>query len=208
MEKLNAQLKDQALETLKGKWGESALTTLIYVVISGALNGLLSLIPFVGSIVSTILLVPFAYGITVYFLKHYRGEEKTYSTIFCGYSDFKRIFTTLFLVNIYTMLWTLLLIVPGIIKGFSYMMTPFILADNPEMKNNEAIEKSMAMMDGNKMKLFLLMLGFIGWVLLCFLTLGIGFFFLAPYMQLSMTAFYEELKAEQPDATLPQASVA
>ena len=65
------------------------------------------------------------------------------------------------------------------------------------MKNNAAIEKSMVMMDGNKMKLFMLDLSFIGWAILCLFTFGIGFFFLQPYMQASHAAFYEDLKAQQ-----------
>mgnify|MGYP002591125050 FL=1 len=76
-------------------------------------------------------------------------------------------------------------------------MTSFILKDEPEMKNNAAIEKSMAMMEGNKMKLFMLDLSFIGWAILCLFTFGIGFFFLQPYMQASHAAFYEDLKAQQ-----------
>ena len=65
------------------------------------------------------------------------------------------------------------------------------------MANNGAIEKSMAMMEGNKMKLFLLDLSFIGWAILCLFTLGIGYFFLQPYMQAAHAAFYEDLKAQQ-----------
>jgi uncharacterized membrane protein len=97
---------------------------------------------------------------------------------------------------IYLILWTLLLIIPGIIKSYSYAMTEFILKDNPEMKNNAAIEKSMAMMQGKKMKLFLLDLSFIGWIILAILTLGLGFVLLVPYMYTARAAFYEDLKAE------------
>ena len=87
-----------------------------------------------------------------------------------------------------------MLIIPGVIKAYSYAMTDFILKDKPEMKNNAAIEKSMAMMDGYKMKLFLLDLSFIGWFILCLFTFGIGFFFLQPYIQVAHAAFYENLK--------------
>ena len=85
----------------------------------------------------------------------------------------------------------------GIIKSYSYAMTSFILKDEPEMKNNAAIEKSMAMMEGNKMKLFMLDLSFIGWAILCIFTLGIGLLFLQPYVAISRAAFYEDLKAQQ-----------
>jgi hypothetical protein len=101
------------------------------------------------------------------------------------------------LQTVYTVLWSLLLVIPGIIKSYSYAMTSFILKDEPEMKNNAAIEKSMAMMEGNKMKLFMLDLSFIGWAILCIFTFGIGFLFLQPYVAISRAAFYEDLKAQQ-----------
>ena len=100
------------------------------------------------------------------------------------------------LVVIYEFLWTLLLIIPGIIKYYSYAMTKFILLDEPELKYDAAIEKSMEMMKGKKFKLFLLDLSFIGWALLCILTLGIGLVLLVPYMYTARAAFYEDLKAE------------
>lgn len=87
--------------------------------------------------------------------------------------------------------------IPGIIKHYSYAMTDYILKDESELCNNAAIERSMAMMEGNKMKLFLLDLSFIGWAILCLFTFGIGFFVLQPYMQVSHAAFYEDLKAQQ-----------
>jgi uncharacterized membrane protein len=75
-------------------------------------------------------------------------------------------------------------------------MTSFILRDNPEMKNNEAIELSMKMMDGHKADYFWLQLTFVGWGILCFFTFGIGYFWLIPYMQASVAQFYEEVKAD------------
>jgi uncharacterized membrane protein len=99
-------------------------------------------------------------------------------------------------MQVYTLLWTLLFIIPGIIKSLSYAMTPFVLRDNPEMKNNEAIELSMKMMDGHKGDLFWLYLTFIGWGILCIFTFGIGYFWFAPYVQASTAQFYEEVKAD------------
>ncbi|MBP8089023.1 MAG: DUF975 family protein, partial [Phocaeicola sp.] len=96
----------------------------------------------------------------------------------------------------YTFLLTLLLVIPGIMKSYSYAMTLFILKDYPELQYDAAIEKSMAMMSGHKMKMFLLDLSFIGWAILCCFTLGIGFLFLAPYVEASHAAFYEDLKKE------------
>lgn len=90
----------------------------------------------------------------------------------------------------------LLFIIPGIVKSFSYAMTPYILEENPELSANEAIDRSRAMMKGHKFDLFWLYLSFIGWILLSILTLGIGLLWLAPYMQTATAAFYEDVKAD------------
>ena len=128
----------------------------------------------------------------------FRGaEEVDLGVLFAGFQEYSRILTTKLLQAVYTFLWSLLLLIPGIIKHYSYAMTDYILKDESELCNNAAIERSMAMMEGNKMKLFLLDLSFIGWAILCLFTFGIGFFVLQPYMQVSHAAFYEDLKAQQ-----------
>lgn len=93
-------------------------------------------------------------------------------------------------------LWTLLLIIPGIIKKYSYSMTPYILHEYPELGASEAIHRSRMMMRGHKFDLFWLQLSFIGWFFLCLLTAGIGFLWLVPYYQTAKAAFYEEVKSE------------
>ena len=102
----------------------------------------------------------------------------------------------MFLMGLFTALWTLLFIIPGIVKMFSYAMTPFILEENPDLTANEAIDRSRAMMKGHKFDLFWLLLSFIGWGILCAFTLGIGTLWLLPYMQTSIAAFYEDVKAD------------
>ena len=100
------------------------------------------------------------------------------------------------LMAIFTFLWSLLFIIPGIVKMFSYAMTPFILEENPYLTANEAIDRSRAMMKGHKFDLFWLLLSFIGWAILCVFTLGIGTLWLTPYMQTSIASFYEDVKAD------------
>ena len=102
----------------------------------------------------------------------------------------------MFLMNVFIFLWMLLLIIPGIVKIFSYSMTPFILEEHPELSANEAIDHSRAMMKGHKFDLFWLILSFIGWMILCLFTLGIGYLWLIPYMQTSIADFYEDVKAD------------
>lgn len=135
-------------------------------------------------------------GFVVIFLKNLRGEGLEVGKMFDGFQDYGRILGTMLLIAVYTFLWTLLLVIPGIIKSYSYRMTIYVLNDQPELSFNGAIEKSMDMMKGHKMKLFLLDLSFIGWALLSIITLGIGVLWLYPYMLSASAAFYEDLKKE------------
>ena len=143
-----------------------------------------------------LFVIPLSWGYGVLWLALARNENVDYGMLFDGFKDYLRIFLTLLLVQIYTILWMLLLIIPGLVKCYSYSMTSFILKDNPEMKYDAAINESMRMMQGHKMKLFLLDLSFIGWFFLSILTLGIGLLFLQPYMSTAHAHFYEDLKTE------------
>ena len=189
MLKQNSELRAEARVALTDKWVMGAVTTLVF----GAVSGAASYIPVVGSI---LVALPMMYGYAIVMLSVMRGGEMNIGGLFDGFNDFGRIVGTKLLQAIYTFLWMLLLVIPGIIKSYSYAMTDFILKDEPLLANNAAIEKSMAMMDGNKMKLFLLDLSFIGWAILCLFTFGIGFLFLQPYVQSAHAAFYEDLKAQ------------
>lgn len=196
MLKLNSELRAVSRTTLSGYWMMAALATLVYLLIAGGVSS----IPVAGSVLAIIITYPLAYGFAILFLDLFReGKPIDIGKLFDGFKDFGRVWVTLILVAIYTILWTCLLIIPGIVKSYSYALTPFILKDEPELKYNAAIEKSMRMMDGYKMKLFLLDLSFIGWMILSVLTLGIGLLFLQPYMNTARAAFYEDLKAELSD---------
>lgn len=189
MLKENFELRAEARMALTDKWVMAAVATLVM----GAVSGAASYIPVAGTI---LVALPVMYGYAIVMLNVFRGDEVNIGGLFDGFSDFGRIVGTKLLQAIYTFLWTLLLVVPGIVKSYSYAMTDYILKDYPELSNNAAIEKSMAMMDGYKMKLFLLDLSFIGWAILCIFTFGIGLLFLQPYIQAAHAAFYEDLKAQ------------
>lgn len=195
----NQGYKNRALANLDKAWAPAAIATLIFYVVTLAITYSIEFgIGSEYSLLATLITLPLSYGILVLFLDFARGEKIENSKLFDGYKyGFQRIFTTGLLQLIYTVLWYLLLIIPGIIKSYSYSMTYYILKDNPELKNNAAIEKSMQMMDGHKMDLFLLHLSFIGWAILCLLTAGIGFIFLIPYMYTAQAHFYEDLKRNQ-----------
>ena len=207
MMKSNSEMRQAARVALKHRWSTGALMTLVYVFVYYALS--FALLYGVsrewGSLVAILLLLPLVWAYQVAFLEIKRGKWIEVSYIFEGFKDAKRIYSTSLLQFVYITLWALLFLIPGIIKNYSYAMTPYILKDDPAIANNRAIEKSMAMMQGHKMQLFLLDLSFIGWGILCILTLGMGIFWLAPYMWTSHAVFYEELKqkgVEQPNATL------
>lgn len=182
-----------ARENLKGHWTEAALLIFVYVLIVGSLSS----IPLVGSGIS-LLFIPMGWGVTCAFLAMKRGEDDpmNISCLIVGYKDFVRIFLTLLLQGVYVFLWSLLLVIPGIIKSLSYAMTSYVLRDYPELRYNGAIEMSMAMMQGHKWELFYLYLTFIGWGILCVFTLGIGLFWLEPYVETSVANFYEEVKED------------
>ncbi|MBQ9363617.1 MAG: DUF975 family protein [Bacteroidaceae bacterium] len=200
-----SELKNQAIESLNGKWSNAAIITLIYMLIAGSFSvtshfsehynenySLAITIP------SLLILIPLAWGFCVYFLRIARKENPTFSNLFDGFKDYVRVLLTGLLSSLYIFLWCLLLIIPGIIKTYSYALTYYILKDEPELRYNSAIERSMKMMDGHKMELFLLDLSFIGWYLLCIPTLGLAFFLVYPYHYTTRAHFYEALKqAEQ-----------
>lgn len=128
-----------------------------------------------------------------------REKQASIGNIFIWFSEGKRFlksFLLYLLVNLYLFLWTLLFIIPGIIKSFSYAMTYFIINDHPEYSLNQAITESRRMMDGHKMEYFILCLSFIGWFILSCITLGIGFLWLIPYFYTTSAAFYEEIAEE------------
>ena len=193
--------KNRALSALENKWGNFVAITFVYGLIIGITQVLSgdkdspAILHLIG-LVLFILALPLTWGYQTLFLGAVRGGEATAKDLFEGYNKelFSRVLTTTLLYYVYVFLWSMLLLIPGCIKAYSYAMTPFILKDNPEMKNNAAIEESMRMMDGHKLELFLLDLSFIGWAILSILTCCIGFLWLVPYMNMARVNFYEDLK--------------
>lgn len=134
-----------------------------------------------------------AYGLIVFLLKFVRGQRAGVSEVLPQGGQIWTVLGAGILQAVYTYLWTLLFVVPGIIAMFSYSMTLFVIADNPGIGANEAIARSKAMMRGYKWKLFCMFLVFYLWGILCVLTLGIGYIWLVPYMCVCMAQFYEDL---------------
>ena len=187
----NVVLMQMARESLVGKWGLAIGTFVLYSLIAGSIQS----IPIVGVITSLIISGPFEIGIAFFSLSISRNQDAKLEQIFQGFKNFGTALGAYVLSSLFIFLWTLLLIIPGIIAAISYSMTFYILADDNSIGAMDAMDKSKKMMDGYKWKSFCLGLRFFGWSLLCILTLGIGFLWLMPYAQVSMAKFYDDVKA-------------
>lgn len=208
----NSALRASARASLKGKWANYVVFTLILFILTYAI---LPVILYLHSIKSLVLseivqivwslaLIPLAYGFEVCFMaKDENTPAPKAGVLFAYYNQSGRIIGTLLLMGIYIIGWTLLLVIPGIIKTCSYAMTPYILKDNPELSYDAAISRSSAMMKGHKMQYFLLNLSFIGWAFLCIFTFGIGLLFLLPYIYMSLAKFYESVRQEYAQGRAP-----
>lgn len=141
-------------------------------------------------------------GYCKFLLKQHNGLDPQFNDLFSEFDRFGNGFAQRFLRNLYSSLWALLFIIPGIIASYRYAMTPYIMAENPNLTASEAISRSKEMMDGHKADLFVLHLTFIGWDILAALTLNIGYLWLNPYKNAAEAVFYRELKAQQQEPTL------
>ena len=215
--KTNQELKNSALAALKGNWAPAVLGAIFFtfatclITSPGYCSNMAAFdMPFFNSInpkllkifsnssflLNFFLLYPLSLGYSVAHKELLQNGDAaiTRNTVRLAFSDYVRNAVSILLVYLSTLLWTLLFIVPGIIKGLAYSLTPFIVKDNPQLSPNQAINLSMKMMKGHKFDLFYLYLSFIGWILLAMLTLGIGLLWVIPYMQTSMAAFYLDVK--------------
>lgn len=189
----NRILMSRAREALKGNWGIAAGAALLVVVISSIAQA----IPKIGLVLSLIISGPVSIGLYIFSFTIARYQKAKIEQIFEGFESFKNGVIAYLLMFVFTILWTLLLIIPGIIAAYSYSLTFLILAEDKSIEPLAAITKSKEMMQGNKWKLAFLQFRFIGWALLCILTLGIGFFWFIPYMTVSMVEFYNDIKASE-----------
>ena len=140
---------------------------------------------------------PIRYSLSRAYLSLIEGKRVKFSMFATGYTEaWGKSILLSFLIWIFTLLWSLLFIIPGIIKAYSYRMAFFILADNPELSAGEALQKSKEMMKGHKLDLFILDLSFIWWSLLVAITFGVALIYVAPYVGATQANFYESLKED------------
>lgn len=196
-----AELKEKAKKSLQGKYGQAIIMNIIFGLLTsvfGAVtlskestNVVLQLVVSLAAVVVTALLT---LGSTSFYMKVARNEEVTYKELFSKTSLWLIYIGVTLVSTIFIGLWTLLLIIPGIIASYSYSMINYIMVDNPNIGVLECIKRSKEMMNGHKWELFVLRLSFIGWIFLGIFTLGILYFWLIPYMNVTMANFYDSVK--------------
>ncbi len=204
--KIYSEIRQSAYNALTANWKPAVLATLIlacvYIVIygigyCGGQNGSATL-SFITFVLNICIFVPLLFIFKIAMLGFYNGyaDDTVKNMLDTFKTKYSRYLVLSLLIAVYTFLWGLLLIIPGIIKSYAYAMTPYIAAENPELGAEECINRSMKMMYGHKWELFVLDLTFIGWYLLIIVTCGIASLFVAPYTELARVEFYKELKSE------------
>ena len=190
------ELKASAKIQIKGKIGILFAMFFIMIVIMIGVSSASSFVPVLGSIANYLVNAAFALGGAWVFLRIAKGKEVSVGNIFYGFEDLWAAIKAQFFMGLFILLWSLLLIIPGIIKAYAYSMTFYILAENKGMPVLEAITLSRKMMDGHKMDLFLLFLSFIGWFILVLITFGIAGIWVYPYFYATITNFYLSVKED------------
>ena len=160
---------------------------------------LVALVVFVIAMAITLVLQAFIFnpldvGMKRFFFKNLNGNANVKEVAFAYDNNYKNVAKTLFFRDLYITLWTLLFIIPGIVKSYEYRMMPYLLAENPAMPKEQAFAISKQMMDGQKWDVFVLDLSFLGWNILSIFTMGIlSIFYVTPYINMTNAALYESL---------------
>lgn len=176
------ETRKKAWAALNNQWGNALLCFLLYAILIGAAT---------FTIIGALLCGgPLTFGFQSFGLDVADGKKPSVTTIFDGFNRLTQSILLFIGNTIYTALWSLLFVIPGIIKMLSYSMSYYILKENPDMTSAEARRKSMEIMRGNKGRLFCLAFSFIGWILLSAFTFGILMLWVAPYMQVAVAEFY------------------
>lgn len=183
------QVKLEAKQSLNMHFG-LALGT---IIVGGLILAVSGYVPIATLILTGVINV----GLATVMLAIVRGAPVQFNDLFKGFSNFGTNCLAGILVGVFTFLWSLLFVIPGIIKGYSYSMTFYILADHPEMSPKDAIAASCELMDGHKFDLFVLQLSFFWWHLLGSVTFGLAYIYVGPYISAATAKFYEAIKTEK-----------
>lgn len=215
------ELKDNAKQSLRGNWGWAIIVFLITAIIFGIFTGAghwldetyinydgTNIFYQFASPIGSILLwigsfIGLSRNIAFLELRDDQKEEKPYMAAFSVFTEnrFGPELINFVLVSIFTFLWTWLLIIPGIIKAYSYSMTPYIVKDmvasDKQVSATDGINASKELMKGHKMALFIFDLSFLGWNILAAITCGIGYLWVTPYYQTAKANFYRHIAGDK-----------
>lgn len=219
--KTNKEYKNEALVALKGNWAQAVLASFVVMALSGLANlmtwavgrvDLSSLAdkgawlpPMLTGLMIAVtlayvffLVIPVAVGmINSFNLLYCKSDTKIgWNMRGLAFSKVGRSVACMLMMSLVTSIYSLLLLVPGIIASLALFFVPYLLKDNPELSVMDTLRLSRKMMEGHKWQLFKLQLSFIGWILLNVLTLGMASLWLVPYMMTTLAAFYQDVKAE------------
>jgi uncharacterized membrane protein len=186
----NAILMKMARESLQDRWALAIGVFFLNIIITTAVQ----FIPYLGTLVSIAISGPLLLGLSLFILSISRDEEAYLEQLFEGFKNAGTATAANIITGVIIMIGLVLLIIPGIIAALSLSMTFYIIADDDSIGVLDAIKKSNEMMKDHRWKLFYLYLRFFGWGIVCLLTLGLGFLWLIPYIQVSVAKFYEDIK--------------
>ena len=174
---------------------EDPVVTIVTIGVAVGIFLMVFLIVFaLGMAITAVLLNPTEIGIRRFMLKSVDGTAEVKEVAYGFDHSYKNIVKTMFFRDLYTSLWSLLFIIPGIYKSYQYRLVPYMLAETPDMDYREALRRSTELMDGQKWNTFVLDLSFILWSMLVLITCGIaGVFYVVPYRNLTNAALYREL---------------
>lgn len=145
-------------------------------------------------LISALIVNPLAVGLKRFFSLSIVQRAEVKEIAYAYDHSYKNVVRAMFFRDLYTFLWSLLFVIPGIVKAYEYRMIPYLLAEHPDMPMEQAFSMSRELMHGNKWRAFVLDLSFLGWIFLCIITMGIlAFFYVAPYIQLTQAALYRRL---------------
>lgn len=165
------------------------------IVLGVAVMSILFVSMIVSLLIKIFLTNPVEVGTARFFKSNLERSDTRFSTLGEGFGDYGHVFVTLLLRGLFILLWTFLLIVPGIMKAYSYRLVPYLVKDEPNLSPLETLRLSEELMRGNRWNAFVLDLSFIGWNILGVLTLGLGLiFWTSPYIHSTNAALYEELR--------------
>lgn len=167
----------------------------VFSVFAGILAGLGFIIGTLGFLLKTFVLSPIEIGTCSYMYESLYRPGKLVN-IFNGFkTNYLNNVKTMFLKNLYVSLWSMLFIIPGIVKSYEYRLVPYLLHECPGMSTREILRLSSQMMRGNKMRTFFLDLSFIGWHIVTLISCGIaGIFYVNPYIGMAKASHYDKMK--------------